>query len=182
MAITTSVETASEHPLGEAIVQEAKERKLRLIEPEEFEAIVGHGIEATVEGKKVYIGNLKLMREKNIDHEEAIKFAEKLAEQGKTPMYVAVDTICVGVVAVADPIKKDSVKAIKEMKKMGLEVVMITGDHFKTLLRSSIFLFDVKVIFSNDSIILKIDAIQPKLTKLRSKEEVNTIQIILLKT
>lgn len=132
LAITASVETASEHPLGEAIVQEAKERKLRLVELEEFQAIVGHGIEAEVEGKKVYVGNLKLMKEKNIDHEVAIKFAEKLAEQGKTPMYVAVDGICVGVVAVADPIKKDSVKAIKEMKKMGLEVVMITGDHFKT--------------------------------------------------
>ncbi|WNF36490.1 heavy metal translocating P-type ATPase [Bacillaceae bacterium IKA-2] len=132
LTITASVETASEHPLGEAIVQGAKEKNLPLIEPEEFEAIIGHGIEATVEGKKVHVGNLKLMKEKNINYEVAIEFAEKLAGQGKTPMYVAIDGICVGVVAVADTIKKDSVKAIKEMKKMGLEVIMITGDHFKT--------------------------------------------------
>lgn len=132
LAITASVEKASEHPLGEAIVQGAKEKKLPLVEPEEFEAIVGHGIEATVDGRKVYVGNLKLMKEKYIDYQVAIEFAEQLAGQGKTPMYVAIDGICVGVVAVADPIKKDSVKAIKEMKRMGLEVIMITGDHFKT--------------------------------------------------
>jgi P-type Cu+ transporter len=132
IAITASVETASEHPLGEAIVQEARERKLPLIEPEDFQAIVGHGIEAIVQGKKVYVGNLKLMKEKAIDIGKATEFAEKLAGQGKTPMYVAIAGSCAGVVAVADPIKKDSVKAIAEMKKMGLEVVMITGDHYKT--------------------------------------------------
>ncbi|QOY36867.1 heavy metal translocating P-type ATPase [Anaerobacillus isosaccharinicus] len=132
LAITASVETASEHPLGEAIVQEARERKLPLIEPEDFQAIVGHGIEATVQGKMVYVGNLKLMKEKAIDIGKATEFAEKLAGQGKTPMYVAIAGSCAGVVAVADPIKKDSVKAIAEMKKMGLEVVMITGDHYKT--------------------------------------------------
>jgi P-type Cu+ transporter len=132
LAITASVETASEHPLGEAIVQEARERKLPLLEPEDFQAIVGHGIEAFVQGEKVYVGNLKLMKEKTIDLGKATEFAEKLAGQGKTPMYVAISGSCVGVVAVADPIKKDSVKAIMEMKKMGLEVVMITGDHYKT--------------------------------------------------
>ena len=132
LAITASVETASEHPLGEAIVQEARERKLPLIEPEDFQAIVGHGIEANVQGKRVYVGNLKLMKEKAIDIGKATEFAEKLAGQGKTPMYVAIAGSCAGVVAVADPIKKDSVKAIAEMKKMGLEVVMITGDHYKT--------------------------------------------------
>ncbi|WP_139193854.1 heavy metal translocating P-type ATPase [Anaerobacillus alkalidiazotrophicus] len=132
LTITASVETASEHPLGEAIVQEAKERKLPLVEPEEFQAIVGHGIEATVEGKKVFVGNLKLMKEKSIELNGSIKFAEKLAGEGKTPMYVAMEDTCIGVVAVSDPVKKDSVKAIEEMKKMGLEVVMITGDHYKT--------------------------------------------------
>ncbi len=132
LTITASVETASEHPLGEAIVQEAKERNLKLMELDEFQAIVGHGIEAVVGENKVYVGNLKLMKEKAIELADAKNTAERLADEGKTPMYVAVDGICIGVVAVADPIKKDSIKAIAEMKKMGLEVVMITGDHFKT--------------------------------------------------
>lgn len=132
LTITASVETASEHPLGEAIVQEAKERNLKLMELDEFQAIVGHGIEAVVGENKVYVGNLKLMKEKAIELADAKNTAERLADEGKTPMYVAVDGICIGVVAVADPIKKDSIKAITEMKKMGLEVVMITGDHFKT--------------------------------------------------
>lgn len=132
LSITASVESVSEHPLGEAIVQEAKEQNLQLIEPDEFQAIVGHGLEAQVAGKKVHVGNLKLLREKNIDPKSATDFAETLAEQGKTPMYVAIDNECVGVLAVADPIKKDSIKAILEMKKMGLEVVMLTGDHYKT--------------------------------------------------
>lgn len=132
LMIAASVETASEHPLGEAIVQGAKDRQIQLVEPEKFNSITGHGIEAVVNNKAVLIGNMKLMKERNIDHTEATPKAEALANQGKTPMYVAVDGVCAGVIAVADTVKKDSIRAIKEMKKMGLEVVMITGDHYKT--------------------------------------------------
>ncbi len=132
LTIAASIETASEHPLGEAIVQAAKERGLKLFEPENFQAIVGHGIEATFDGKEVLIGNLKLMKEKNVEIENIKAEAEKLAHEGKTPMYVAENGVCAGVIAVADTLKKDSIKAVSEMKKMGLEVVMITGDHYKT--------------------------------------------------
>ncbi|MDQ0256200.1 Cu+-exporting ATPase [Evansella vedderi] len=132
LTFAASVETASEHPLGEAIVHAAKDKGLQLIEPKNFSSITGHGIEASIDNKVILIGNMKLMKERNIDLNEAVPKVEGLANQGKTPMYVAVDGICAGIVAVADTLKKDSVRAIKEMKKMGLEVVMITGDHFKT--------------------------------------------------
>ncbi|WP_078593136.1 heavy metal translocating P-type ATPase [Evansella clarkii] len=132
LRIAASVETVSEHPLGEAIVQAAKDRNLSLSEPGEFNSVTGQGIKAIVEDKEVLIGNMKLMKENGIETLEAVRQADQLADDGKTPMYIAIDGECAGVIAVADTVKKDSVRAIKEMKKMGLEVVMLTGDHYKT--------------------------------------------------
>ncbi|WP_093055965.1 heavy metal translocating P-type ATPase [Salipaludibacillus aurantiacus] len=132
LALAASVETASEHPLGDAIVQAAKEKELELAEPDYFNSITGQGIEATLGQKEVYIGNAKLMKERSIQHNDMLNKADQLANEGKTPMFVAVDGICMGVIAVADTVKKDSVKAIQQMKDLGLEVVMITGDHHRT--------------------------------------------------
>jgi len=127
-----SVERGSEHPLGEAIVEGAKERGLELDEAGEFEAIPGHGVEAVVRGKKLLLGNLKLMKAKNIDLGDIEKEAARLADEGKTPMYVAVDGALAGIIAVADTVKEDSREAIAALKKLGLEVVMITGDNERT--------------------------------------------------
>jgi P-type Cu+ transporter len=132
LALAASVETASEHPLGDAIVQAAKEKELELTEPDYFNSITGQGIEATLGQKEVYIGNAKLMKERSIQHNDMLNKADQLANEGKTPMFVAVDGICMGVIAVADTVKKDSVNAIQQMKDLGLEVVMITGDHHRT--------------------------------------------------
>lgn len=127
-----SVERGSEHPLGEAIVEGAKKRGLALSESGEFNAIPGHGVEALVDGKKVLLGNLKLMTDRKIDLKALKKEAERLAGEGKTPMYVALDNRVAGIVAVADTVKEDSKEAIRTLKRLGLEVVMITGDNEAT--------------------------------------------------
>ncbi len=127
-----SVERGSEHPLGEAIVEGAKSRGLELGEAEQFNAIPGQGVEARVDGRLVFLGNLKLMRRKNVDLKVLAGEAERLADEGKTPMYVAVDGSLAGIVAVADTVKEDSRDAIGALKKIGLEVVMITGDNERT--------------------------------------------------
>ncbi len=127
-----SVERGSEHPLGEAVVEGAKQRGLELEEPEEFRAIPGHGVEAVAGGRRVLLGNLKLMRDRSIDTGELEKAARRLADEGKTPMYVALDGRPAGIVAVADRVKEDSKEAIETLKRLGLEVVMITGDNERT--------------------------------------------------
>ena len=133
LRLIASVETGSEHPLGEAIVKGAKEKGLDLDEPEEFEAIPGHGILAKISGKIVLIGNLRLMQVKNVDiSNEIINTADILADDGKTPMFIAIDGIAAGVVAVADTIKETSITAVKELEKMGIEVIMLTGDNRRT--------------------------------------------------
>ncbi len=127
-----SVERGSEHPLGEAIVEGAKTRGIELGEAEQFNAIPGHGVEARVDERLILLGNSKLMRQKNIELGAAAGEAERLADEGKTPMYVAVDGSLAGIVAVADTVKEDSRDAIRALKKIGLEVVMITGDNERT--------------------------------------------------
>jgi P-type Cu+ transporter len=127
-----SVEKGSEHPLGEAILKGAEQRSIKLGEPKEFNAIPGHGVEASVEGKNVLLGNLKLMRDRNIDVGELENRSQELADNGKTPMFVAIENKAAGIVAVADTVKADSPNAIAQLKKMGLEVVMITGDNKRT--------------------------------------------------
>jgi Cu+-exporting ATPase len=122
----------SEHPLAEAIVRGARSRGLDVGEPEEFNAIPGHGVEAKAEGRRILVGNAKLMKRENVAMSEFEAIAAKLADEGKTPMFVAVDGAAAGVVAVADTIKEDSVAAVRALERMGIEVVMITGDNRRT--------------------------------------------------
>jgi Cu+-exporting ATPase len=132
LRLAATVEKASEHPLALAIVEGALARGLALSEVTTFEAIPGHGVLATVESRQVLIGNLKLMQRENIALDRLEAEARKLADDGKTPMYVALDGKAAGIIAVADTVKEDSKAAIAAMKRMGLEVVMITGDNERT--------------------------------------------------
>jgi Cu+-exporting ATPase len=132
LRLAASAERASEHPLAEAIVQGAQARGLNLTEPEAFNAVPGHGIEATLDGRKVLLGNVKLMEREGIDVGELSEAAERLSDEGKTPMYMAVDGRAAGLIAVADTIKEDSVAAIKTLQELGLTVVMLTGDNRRT--------------------------------------------------
>jgi Cu+-exporting ATPase len=122
----------SEHPLAEAIVNEARVRGVEIGEPEQFNAVPGHGVEATVGGKRVTVGNRKLMQREGVALDEFEQIATRLANEGKTPMFVAVDGRPAGIVAVADTIKEDSIAAVRALQRMGIEVVMITGDNERT--------------------------------------------------
>ncbi|EHJ02206.1 heavy metal translocating P-type ATPase [Clostridium sp. DL-VIII] len=132
LVLAASSEKGSEHPLGEAIVRGAEDRSLSLKDIEEFNAIPGHGIEVKIEGKHILLGNKKLMIEKNIDLSQLIKDSDRLASEGKTPMYVAIDGTLKGIVAVADVVKPSSRNAINALHNMGIKVAMITGDNKKT--------------------------------------------------
>lgn len=132
LRLSSAVEKGSEHPLANAIVEGAEARSLTLPEIRDFNAIPGHGVEATVEDKKLLLSNLKLMRDRGIDVGALEDQAKRLAEEGKTPMYVALDGGIAGIVAVADTVKEDSKQWILALKQMGLEVVMITGDNERT--------------------------------------------------
>ncbi|MBI4620129.1 MAG: copper-translocating P-type ATPase [Desulfobacterales bacterium] len=132
LMLSASAERGSEHPLGEAIVTKAKEQGLTLETPSDFNAIPGYGIEATINGKKVLLGNIKLMRDRKIEIGDLEKKAEDLSNQGKTPMYVAVDGSPGGIIAVADTLKDNSKEAVDTLYKLGLEVIMITGDNHRT--------------------------------------------------
>jgi Cu+-exporting ATPase len=127
-----SAEKGSEHPLGEAIVRRADERKLRLKDAVSFSAVPGHGISAVVEGKEVLLGNLKLMKERGVECAGLEKDAERLSDEGKTPMFVALDKDLVGVIAVADTLKENSREAVEAFKRLGLEVAILTGDNRRT--------------------------------------------------
>lgn len=132
LKLAASVETVSEHPLAEAIVQGARSKNLGLASPENFEAIPGHGVIANVDGHKVMLGNLKMMKRENIALGDLENTAAQLADDGKTPMYMAIDNKAAGILAVADTVKEDSVEAIKALQDLGIEVVMITGDNRRT--------------------------------------------------
>jgi Cu+-exporting ATPase len=132
LRLAASAERGSEHPLGEAIVTGARERGLEPSSAEGFEAVAGHGIEARVDGQSVLLGNLKLMDERGIELGKLPQEATRLSEDGKTPMYVAVDGRAAGLLAVADTIKEDSVAAVRRLHELGLEVVMLTGDNERT--------------------------------------------------
>jgi Cu+-exporting ATPase len=122
----------SEHPLAEAIVRGARSRGLELAEPESFRAIPGHGVEATVEAHPVLVGNRRLMSRAKLAVSEFEKAESRLADEGKTAMLVAVDGVAAGVIGVADVLKSDSAAAIRLLRKIGIEVVMITGDNERT--------------------------------------------------
>jgi Cu+-exporting ATPase len=130
LRLAASAERGSEHPLGEAIVRSANERDLQLSQPQEFNAIAGHGIEAIVDGHKVLLGNARLMSERGLTPDVAS--AQQLAADGKTPMFVAIDNSFAGIIAVADPIKGSSRAAIAQLQAMKLKVVMLTGDNQAT--------------------------------------------------
>ena len=132
LRLAATVEKSSEHPLAQAIVEGALERGLALSEVGAFEAVPGHGVSATVENRQVLIGNLKLMQREGMVLARLEAEALKLADDGKTPMYVALDGKAAGIIAVADTVKEDSRAAIAAMQRMGLEVVMITGDNERT--------------------------------------------------
>jgi Cu+-exporting ATPase len=124
----------SEHPLAEAIVKGARDGDIEVGEPEEFNAIPGHGVEASVKGRRVLVGNRKLMEREHVSLAEFEGIASRLADDGKTPMLVAVDGHPAGVIAVADTIKEDSIAAIRALRKLKIEVVMMTGDNERTAL------------------------------------------------
>jgi len=132
LRLAGGVEKSSEHPLAAAIVEGAQGRGLTLPDAESFNAIPGHGIEARIEGRTLLLGNLKLMRDRKVPLDGLEGKAAHLADDGKTPMYVALDGKAAGLVAVADTVKEDSKEAIRALKQMGLEVVMITGDNERT--------------------------------------------------
>ena len=128
---SASVEKGSEHPLGEAIVQRAQEENLSFFPVENFLALPGHGIEGEIAGRKVLLGNKKLMGERGIEIILQAD-ADRLAEEGKTPMFVAIDQKLAGIIAVADVMKPSSKRAVEKIHAMGIEVVMITGDNRRT--------------------------------------------------
>lgn len=132
LQLAASAEKGSEHPLGEAIVREAEEKQLTFLKPEVFTAIPGFGIEVTFSGKTILLGNEKLMTNRNIPLDEFSGQADALANQGKTPMYIAMDNRLAGIIAVADTVKASSAAAIKKLHEMGIEVAMITGDNKRT--------------------------------------------------
>jgi len=127
-----SAEKGSEHPLGEAIVRAAEEKGLKLSPVEGFEAIPGQGIKAQIDGEPILLGNLRLMEEKGIDLNGLRGEVERLANEGKTPMVVAKNHSAAGIVAVADTLKPHSREAVEALQRMGLEVIMITGDNERT--------------------------------------------------
>lgn len=132
LALAASVEQGSEHPLGEAIRESAAEKGLTIFKSENFSARPGLGVEATVENEIVRLGNLKFMKKNGIAAETMEQEAAKLSADGKTPVFVASGNSLLGIIAIADPIKEDSAEAIAALKKMGLEVVMVTGDNQRT--------------------------------------------------
>ncbi len=132
LAIAASSEKGSEHPLGEAIVKGAEERNIKFKEISNFKAIPGHGIQVEIEGKIILLGNKKLMTENSIDIGELGVKSDKLANEGKTPMYIAINNKLEGIIAVADTVKPSSKEAIENLHKMGIKVAMITGDNKKT--------------------------------------------------
>jgi P-type Cu2+ transporter len=132
LRLVASAEQGSEHPLAEAIVAGARARGANLADATQFEAIAGHGIQAIVDARTVLIGNAKLARDQGIDVTSLETQATALAEQGKTPMFVAIDGRAAGLLAVADTVKPTAKEAIRRFKELGIEAVMISGDNART--------------------------------------------------
>ena len=132
LRLAAIAEKDSEHPLGEAIVRGARERKLDPETADSFNAIPGHGVEAQLKGRTILLGNRKLMAERGVPLDKLLPEAERLEAQGKTAMFVAVDGEPGGIVAVADTLKETSAGAVAELHRMGLQVAMITGDNRRT--------------------------------------------------
>ena len=129
LRLTASCEQVSEHPLGQAIVNGAKERGIELEKVVDFQSITGQGIEAVLDGKTYYIGNKKLCVEQQIDFGEYEAEAIEIANKGQTPMFIGLDGKVIGIISVADTLKETSVEAIRKIKELGIEVHMLTGDN-----------------------------------------------------
>ena len=132
LKIAASIEKPSEHPLADAIIEKAKKENITLLDVDNFISITGKGIKAEINNKIYYSGNLSLMKENNIDCSNFEKVINNLAQKGKTPLCFSDNSILLGVIAVADIIKPTSKKAIEEFKKMGINIVMLTGDNKNT--------------------------------------------------
>ncbi len=132
LRLAASAEHGSEHPLGEAIVKAALEKKLKVSPASDFNSIPGHGVEASVEGKKLLLGNLRLMSEKNLSLDGLGEEAERLWSKGKTVMFLGIDSQVAGIIALADTLKPNAKEALEELHKMGIEAVMLTGDNQRT--------------------------------------------------
>ena len=132
LRLSATLESGSEHPLAMAIVESAQESGLSIGKASNFKAIAGHGVQAEVDGKTLLFGNEKLMHEKGIELGDFVEKAQVLAADAKTPMFFAIDNKFAAIIAVADPIKEDSIAAIKRLQKNGIRVVMLTGDNRDT--------------------------------------------------
>jgi len=132
LSLGASIEAVSEHPLATAIVNHAKEKNIALMTAENFMAIIGEGVSGVIEGKTVLFGNERLMKNNNVVITSLESEAQTLSEQGRTSMYLAAEGTLQGIIAVSDPIKKDSVAAIKHLQALGMKVVMLTGDSQRT--------------------------------------------------
>lgn len=132
LSIAASLEKLSEHPLAEAIVKDAEEKKVKLSEVKKFKAVPGHGVEGEIDGKKYFLGNRKLMADEKVNTTNVEEAMAKLENEGKTAMIVATSKEVMGLVAVADTLKENSAEAIRTLKKMEIATVMITGDNART--------------------------------------------------
>ncbi|HUS04459.1 MAG TPA: HAD-IC family P-type ATPase, partial [Dehalococcoidia bacterium] len=132
LRLAASAERDSEHPLGKAIVRAASEKKLQIPSASDFNAIPGHGVEALVEGKRLLLGNLRLMSEKKLSLNGLGREAELLWTKGKTVMFLGIDSQVVGIIALADTLKPHAKAAVDALHDMGIEVVMLTGDNRRT--------------------------------------------------
>ena len=132
LALAAGMEVKSEHPLAEAILDYAKKEGISPVQVDNFNSIPGKGLEVSVNGRRYYAGNERLMREKEISLDNCLKLLEVMADEGKTPLIFAEETQVLGVIAVADVVKPTSKEAIKELKGLGIEVVMLTGDNRRT--------------------------------------------------
>lgn len=132
LQLIASAEQHSEHPLAQAILEAAEEEGLDLLPVSHFEAIVGRGLSAQVEGRQLLVGNESLMKEKHIDSSAFQEQLLELSQEGKTAMFVSIDGKMAGILAVADEMKSSSLKAVQELQSMGLEVIMLTGDREET--------------------------------------------------
>jgi len=132
LRLAAAAERRSEHPLGEAVLEKARGRGYAIGEPLEFQAIEGHGVEATVEKRKILLGNSKFLADRGVETGRLEEKAEELSAEGKTVIFAAIDGKPAGLVAVADTLKDHSIEAVAGLRKLGLEVVMLTGDHRKT--------------------------------------------------
>jgi Cu+-exporting ATPase len=132
LRLAASAEHGSEHPLGEAIVKAASEKKLKIASAKDFNAIPGQGIEASVEGKKLILGNLRLMSEKSLSLNGLGKEAEQLRAKGKTVMFLGIDNHIAGIIALADTLKPNAKAAVDALHNMDIEVMMLTGDNRRT--------------------------------------------------